>query len=45
VRVLAARMDGLDMDTLRATVDHFKDKLGSGVVLLASAAEGKVSFA
>ena len=45
VKVLAARMDGLDMDTLRATVDHFKDKLVSGVVLLASAAEGKVSFA
>ena len=45
VKVLAARMDGLDMDTLRTTVDHFKDKLGSGVVLLASVADGKVSFA
>jgi alanyl-tRNA synthetase len=45
VRVLAARMDGLDMDTLRSTVDHFKDRLGSGVVLLASVAEGKVAFA
>jgi alanyl-tRNA synthetase len=44
VKVLAARMDGLDMDTLRTTVDHFKDKLGSGVVLLASVVEGKVSF-
>jgi alanyl-tRNA synthetase len=45
VKVLASRMDGLDMDTLRATVDHFKDKLGSGIVLLASVVDGKVSFA
>jgi alanyl-tRNA synthetase len=45
VKVLAARMDGLDLDTLRATVDHFKDKLGSGVVLLASVVDGKVVFA
>ena len=45
VKVLATRMDGLDMDTLRATVDHFKDKLQSGVVLLASVTEGKVAFA
>jgi alanyl-tRNA synthetase len=45
VKVLATRMDGLDMDTLRATVDHFKDKLGSGVVLLASVVDGKVAFA
>ncbi len=45
VNVLAARMDGLDMDTLRATVDHFKDKLQSGIVLLASVAGGKVAFA
>jgi len=45
VKVLASRMDGLDMDTLRATVDHFKDKLQSGVVLLASVTEGKVAFA
>jgi alanyl-tRNA synthetase len=45
VKVLASRMDGLDMDTLRTTVDHFKDKLGSGIVLLASVADGKVSFA
>jgi len=45
VKVLATRMDGLDMDTLRATVDHFKDKLQSGVVLLASVTDGKVAFA
>ena len=45
IRVLAARMDGLDMDTLRSTVDHFKDKLGSGVVLLASVVDGKVALA
>ncbi len=45
VKVLAARMDGLDMETLRSTVDHFKDKLGSGVVLLASVVDDKVAFA
>jgi alanyl-tRNA synthetase len=45
VKVLAARMDGLDMDTLRQTVDHFKGKLGSGIVLLASVADEKVQFA
>jgi len=45
VKVLAVRMDGLDMETLRQTVDHFKDKLGSGVVLIGSVTGEKVSFA
>ncbi|MFC1657217.1 alanine--tRNA ligase, partial [Candidatus Moduliflexota bacterium] len=45
VKVLVNRMDGLDMDTLRTTVDHFKDKLGSGIVLIGSAAGDKVLLA
>jgi alanyl-tRNA synthetase len=45
VRVLSTRMDGLDMDTLRSTVDHFKDKIGSGIVLVGSETEGKVLLA
>jgi alanyl-tRNA synthetase len=45
IKLLATRMDGLDMDTLRTTVDHFKDKLGSAVVLIGSVTEGKVLLA
>jgi alanyl-tRNA synthetase len=45
VKVVAARMDGLDMETLRSTVDHYKDKLGSGIVLLGSVTDGKVLLA
>jgi alanyl-tRNA synthetase len=45
VRLLVTRLDdGLDARTLRDTTDRLKDKLGSGVVVLASAdtAAGKV---
>jgi alanyl-tRNA synthetase len=45
VRLLVTRLDdGLDAKTLRDTTDRLKDKLGSGVVVLASAdpAAGKV---
>jgi alanyl-tRNA synthetase len=45
VKVLASRMDGLEMETLRSTVDHFKDKLGSGIVVIGSVTEGKVLLA
>jgi alanyl-tRNA synthetase len=45
VKLLASRMDGLDMETLRSTVDHFKDKLGSGIVVIGSVAGGKVLLA
>jgi len=45
VKVLASRMDGLDMETLRSTVDHFKDRIGSGIVLVGSVTDGKVLFA
>ena len=45
VKVLAARLDGVDPKALRDTLDQIKDKLGSAVVVLATESEGKVSLA
>ncbi len=45
IKVLATRMDGADAKTLRDAVDKFKDKLQSGVVVLASVDDGKVRLA
>jgi len=45
VKVLAAKLDGADSATLRETMDKLKDKLKSGVIVLATAADGKVSLA
>ncbi|MCI8635340.1 MAG: alanine--tRNA ligase [Eubacterium sp.] len=42
VKVLAARADGVDMNGLRELGDQLKEKLGEGVVVLASENEGKV---
>ncbi|WP_295448213.1 alanine--tRNA ligase [uncultured Thiodictyon sp.] len=44
VKVLAARLDGVDPKALRDTLDQIKDSLGSAVVLLAAVADGKVSL-
>ena len=44
VRVLASQVDGLDPKALREAVDKLKNRLGSCVVVLASAGEGKVSL-
>jgi alanyl-tRNA synthetase len=44
VRVLAARLDGADPKALRVTLDQLKDKLGSGVVVLAAESAGKISL-
>lgn len=44
VKVLAARLDGADPKSLRATMDQLKDTLGSAVVLLATESGGKVSL-
>ena len=44
VRLLAAQIDGVDMNGLRDLGDQFKSKLGEGVVVLASANDGKVSL-
>ena len=44
VKLLAAQLDGIDMNGLRDLGDQFKAKLGEGVVVLASANDGKVSL-
>ncbi len=45
VKVLAEQLEGIDPKALRDTIDQLKNKLGSGVVVLATVAEGKVSLA
>ena len=42
VKVLAKRVDGVDKAQMRELVDQLRGKLGSGVVVLGTAAEGKV---
>jgi alanyl-tRNA synthetase len=44
VRVLAAKVTGFDLENLRQLVDSLRQKLGSGVVVLASAEDGKVAL-
>ena len=44
VKVLAARMEGADVKTLRDTLDQLKNKLGSAAVVLAAVNEGKISL-
>tara|TARA_B110000858_G_scaffold135140_1_gene153690 strand:- start:11956 stop:14553 length:2598 start_codon:yes stop_codon:yes gene_type:complete len=44
VKVLAAVVEGFNPKTLRDTADQLKNKLGSCVVVLMTAAEGKVSI-
>ncbi|HEC13215.1 MAG TPA: alanine--tRNA ligase [Acidiferrobacteraceae bacterium] len=42
IKVLSARLEGADSKALRTSVDQLKDKLGSAVIVLGSAANGKV---
>ena len=44
VKVLAAALEGVDMNGLRDLGDQLKTKLGEGVVVLASVKDGKVSL-
>ena len=44
VRVVAARVDGMDRAQMRALVDSLRNKWKSGVVVLASAEDGSVSI-
>ncbi len=44
VKLLAAKVEGVDMNGLRDLGDQLKDKLGEGVVVLASLAGGKVNL-
>jgi alanyl-tRNA synthetase len=44
VRVLAAQVSGLDREGMRQLVDALRQKLGSGVIVLAEAEDGKVAL-
>ncbi len=44
VKLLAARADGVDMNGLRELGDQMKEKLGEGVILLASEKDGRVNL-
>ena len=44
IKVLGTVVDGADASTLRQTLDHCKNKLGSGVVLLAAVDGNKISL-
>ncbi len=45
VKVLAKALDGVDAKALRDTMDQLKNKLGSGVILLAAVEGDKVALA
>ncbi|MGN0348089.1 MAG: alanine--tRNA ligase [Roseburia sp.] len=44
VKLLATSVDGVDMNGLRDLGDQLREKLGEGVVVLASASDGKVNL-
>ena len=44
LKLLAAQIDGMEMNALRDMGDQLKEKLGEGVVVLASGNDGKVSL-
>ena len=44
VKVLAHRVDNLEREQMRTLVDNLRNKLGSGVVVLGSAQDGKVAL-
>ncbi|GAA0105467.1 alanine--tRNA ligase [Paraclostridium sordellii] len=44
VNIVTSKFEDMDMDTLRNTADTLRDKLTSGVVVLANVAGGKINF-
>ena len=44
VKVLAHRVDNLERAQMRTLIDQLRDKVGSGVVVLGSATDGKVAI-
>jgi alanyl-tRNA synthetase len=44
VNLITYKLENTDMETLRETADNLRDKLGSGVVVLANIADDKVNF-
>ena len=41
---MRVRVDGVDVKTLRSTVDQARDKVGEGVVVVGGVNEGKVTL-
>ncbi|MGE5206382.1 MAG: alanine--tRNA ligase, partial [Chlamydiota bacterium] len=44
VKVLATRVDNLERPQMRTLMDQLRDKLGSGVVVMGSASDGRVAL-
>ena len=44
VNLITNRYEGMDMDTLRQAADQLRDKLESGVVVLANVTDGKINI-
>jgi alanyl-tRNA synthetase len=44
LKVIASELEGADRKALMETADQLKNKLGNGVVVLASVAEGKITL-
>ncbi len=44
VKVISAEIEGVDRETMRQLVDSLRQKLGSGVVVLGTAEDGKVAL-
>jgi len=44
VKVIGQILEGLDMEALRNAADAIRDRIGSGVVILGTATEGKVNL-
>jgi alanyl-tRNA synthetase len=44
VKVISAQLVGVDRETMRQVVDSLRQKLGSGVVVLGTIEDGKVSL-
>jgi alanyl-tRNA synthetase len=44
VKVISAELEGVDRETMRQVVDSLRQKLGSGVVVLGTAEDGKVAL-
>jgi len=44
MKVLATKVDGVDMNGLRDLGDQLKEKIGEGIVVIASNVDGKVNL-
>ncbi|MDA1314403.1 MAG: alanine--tRNA ligase [Acidobacteria bacterium] len=44
IKVISAKLDGLDRNQMRSLADSLRNKIGSGVVVLASIADGNIAL-